>query len=152
MLKDESYGRTSNQGEEVRPRFLIFRSAENELDKLTRYIPSETERVNNVLEDLTARLRQVQADRTETLSKLEGLQSKHARECSRLEKDKLTAQEAADHSHRQLRKLVIQHQETKDETVKLTSELVTQQHTWKKLVESTSKDAFQHSHDLTIQA
>lgn len=130
----------------------LVRSAESELEKITQYLPAETERLNHVLEDLTARLRQVQNERTDAVARLESLQAKHARDCSNMEKEKLSLQEADDHSHRQVRKLVIELQESKDETVKLTAQLVNLQHEHKKLIEASSKASIQHSHDLSSQA
>lgn len=50
---------------------LFKRAAESELEQLTIHIPTDTQRLHIVLEDLTSRLRNVQNERSEAVQRLE---------------------------------------------------------------------------------
>ncbi|TPX72309.1 hypothetical protein SpCBS45565_g00725 [Spizellomyces sp. 'palustris'] len=120
------------------------RSAEAELEKLTRHLPEESERLELIIEELNNKLRASERERNQATHKFESLHSKLLREESRFEKEKQLIAERSDDAFRRLRSIERDLEETKEDRVKLFTKLTDLEHTHKKLAEAKQKAAMQH--------
>ncbi|TPX37315.1 hypothetical protein SeLEV6574_g07928 [Synchytrium endobioticum] len=104
------------------------RSAESELDKLTRCISTEGERVAGIVEDLSTRLRAAERERADAVTKLETFHQRHSRDETRFEADRVALSSRAEDACRRLRRVERELQETKEERVALFSRAAELEH------------------------
>ncbi|KAJ3007112.1 hypothetical protein HKX48_009309 [Thoreauomyces humboldtii] len=125
------------------------RAAESELEKVTRHIPEETERIAITLEDLNGRLRASEREKCVALGRLEGLHQKLLREENRFEKEKQLVAERSDEAFRRLRVVERDLEETKEDRLHMLTKLTDLEHAHKKLAESKQKCVTQYEADIS---
>ncbi|KAJ3032947.1 hypothetical protein HDV00_006950 [Rhizophlyctis rosea] len=104
------------------------RAAESELEKATRHLPTDHDRLTMTLDELNAKLRSNEREKMDAVHKMESAQQKLAREQNRFEKEKQQLAESSEHTYRRLRKVEVQLEETKEERVKLLSRIAELEH------------------------
>ncbi|KAJ3290894.1 hypothetical protein HK104_006456 [Borealophlyctis nickersoniae] len=120
------------------------RSAESELEKLTRHLPTDHERLTMTLEELNSKLRASERERHEAVHKLESLHQRLTREQNRFEKEKQQIAERSEDAYRRLRRVERDLEETKEDRVKMLGKLADLEHAHKALQEAKHKAQAQH--------
>ncbi|KAJ3171313.1 Sodium channel and clathrin linker 1 [Geranomyces variabilis] len=126
------------------------RAAESELEKLSRHIPEESERVARALEDVNARLRAAERDKAVVGGRLESLHQKLLREEGRWEKERQMAAERSEDAWRRLRNAERELEETKEAHLATLTKLTDLTHAHTLL--SESKTQLQQTHTAQLNA
>ncbi|KAI8920207.1 hypothetical protein DFJ77DRAFT_233483 [Powellomyces hirtus] len=124
------------------------RSAESEVEKLTRHIPEEADRLAVTLEELNTRLRTSERDKNLAMGRLETLHQKLLREEHRFEKEKQLVAERSDDAYRRLRTVERDLEETKEDRLHMLTKHTELEHAHKRLAEAKQKAAAQHESDM----
>ncbi|KAJ3165352.1 hypothetical protein HDU88_004146 [Geranomyces variabilis] len=127
------------------------RAAESELEKLTRHIPEEAERVARMLEDVNTRLRAAEREKAVVSGRLESLHQKLLREEGRWEKERQMAAERNEDAWRRLRNAERELEETKEAHLATLTKLNDLTHAHKQLSESKTQLHQQHTAQLAHQ-
>ncbi|KAJ3227691.1 hypothetical protein HK099_000796 [Clydaea vesicula] len=126
------------------------RSTENELEKLTKHIPLETERLSQVLDDLTTRLRKALQEKFECQQKLETFQSKCIREQNKLEREKAQILNYKEDDYKKLRKFETLVENLKEEKIKYLENFSELDHKLKRLTEYNEKLKAEKENELNL--
>lgn len=89
------------------------RSAENELEKLTRYLPGHVDQLEMTIDELNCRLRASERERIEALHRAENLHHKLLRETNRLELEKNQYLSRSEDAYRRTRQAETELEESK---------------------------------------
>ncbi|KAJ3133902.1 hypothetical protein HDU90_005510 [Geranomyces variabilis] len=127
------------------------RAAESELEKLTRHIPEEAERVARMLEDVNTRLRAAEREKAVVSGRLESLHQKLLREEGKWEKERQMAAERNEDAWRRLRNAERELEETKEAHLATLTKLTDLTHAHKQLSESKTQLHQQHTAQLAHQ-
>ena len=81
------------------------RAAESEVEKITKHLPEEGNRMNAAFDELHSKLNSAEKDRLEAEQRLEALQSNFKQEQSRYELELFQANETNENNYRRLKRL-----------------------------------------------
>ncbi|KAJ3146175.1 Sodium channel and clathrin linker 1 [Geranomyces michiganensis] len=123
------------------------RAAESELEKCTRHVPEEAERMACCLEDVNARLRAAERERSVAVG---SLHQKLLREEHRFEKERQLAAERSDDAFRRLRNAERELEETKESHLATATKFTDLTHAHQRLLES--KHALTTAHTAALQS
>ncbi|KAJ3362890.1 hypothetical protein HDU91_003199 [Kappamyces sp. JEL0680] len=101
------------------------RAAESELDKLTRHIPAEADRLTMAMEEMHSKLCASERERHEAMQKLESLHQKTLRDQNQYESERHQANERIEDSYRRLRRLEREIEDGKTDAMQLQQTIAT---------------------------
>ena len=81
------------------------RAAESEVEKITKHLPEEGNRMNIAFDELHSKLNSAEKERLEAEQRLEALQSNFKQEQSRYELELFQANETNENNYRRLKRL-----------------------------------------------
>ncbi|KAJ3054527.1 hypothetical protein HK097_001602 [Rhizophlyctis rosea] len=125
------------------------RAAESELEKSTRHLPTDYDRLTMTLDELTGKLRTSERDKMDAVHKLESVQHKLEREQHRFEKEKQQVADGSEHAYRRSRKVERELEEMKEDRVKLLATIVQLERSLNSVTESKHKIAASHEAEMT---
>ncbi|KAH9256572.1 hypothetical protein BASA81_005264 [Batrachochytrium salamandrivorans] len=124
------------------------RAAESELDKMTRHIPAESDRLTMLIEEMHSKLRASERERIEALHKVESIHQKMSREINNNEAERSHISLRADEAYRRLRKVERELEEAKEHHIVLVDKIFTLENEHKVFLESRTKKQVQHDTDM----
>eukprot|EP00842_Homolaphlyctis_polyrhiza_P003099 jgi/Hompol1/3790/HPOL_001678-RA len=124
------------------------RAAESELEKMTRHIPAESDRLTMMIEELHLKLRASERERNDALHKLESVHQKSIREENQFESERQQLGQRAEEAYRRLRKVERELEETKEERISMYNKNSSLEHERKTLIESRTKKQIQHEAEI----
>ncbi|KAL5040282.1 hypothetical protein BDV3_006600 [Batrachochytrium dendrobatidis] len=124
------------------------RAAESELDRLTRHIPAEADRLSMLVEEVHAKLRISERERVEALHKVESIHQNMTRESNNYEVERSQLAASSEEAYRRLRKVEHDLQEAKNDQISMLSKIATLEHEKKSELEAKTKK--QVAHDAAV--
>lgn len=126
------------------------RTLEMRLERLSKQIPEDQERINLIIEDLTTRLRNSEREKDEITLKYEKLSNKNLREQNKVEKDKECLQVQLDDVYRRVRRSERELEDSKEEHVKLLNKISEYEHQIKQVKQEKEKKEQEYLSELQI--
>jgi len=126
------------------------RTMEMRLERLSKQIPEDQERINMIIEDLTSRLRNSEREKDEITLKFEKLSDKNIREQNKIEKDKECLQVQLDDVYRRVRRSERELEDSKEEHVKLLNKISEYEHQIKQVKQEKEKKEQEYLSELQI--
>ncbi|ORX51380.1 hypothetical protein BCR36DRAFT_446305 [Piromyces finnis] len=126
------------------------RTMETRLERITKQIPEDQERINLIIEDLTTRLRNSEREKDEITLKYEKLNDKNLREQNKIEKDKECLQIQLDDVYRRVRRSERELEDSKEDHIKLLNKISDYEHQIKQVEQEKEKKEQEYISELQI--
>jgi len=126
------------------------KTMEMRLERLSKQIPEDQERINLIIEDLSTRLRNSEREKDEITLKYEKLFDKNSREQNKIEKDKECLQIQLDDVYRRVRRSERELEESKEDHVKLLNKISEYEHQIKQVKQEKEKKEQEYISELQI--
>jgi chromosome segregation ATPase len=126
------------------------KTMEMRLERLSKQIPEDQERINLIIEDLTTRLNNSEREKDEIALKYEKLSDKNNREQNKIEKDKECLQIQLDDVYRRVRRSERELEDTKEDHVKLLNKVSEYEHQIKQAKEEKEKKEQEYLSEIQI--
>ncbi|KAJ2996565.1 hypothetical protein HDV02_006398 [Globomyces sp. JEL0801] len=111
------------------------RAAESELDKITRHIPAEADRLAMALDELHSKLRASEREKHESIQKLDLVHQKMIREQNQFESERHQYNERSEEAYRRLKRLEREVEDNKKDHLALQQHVATLEHDKKALLD-----------------
>jgi len=126
------------------------RTMEMRLERLSKQIPEDQERINIIIEDLTTRLRNSEREKDEITLKYEKLNDRSLREQNKIEKDKECLQVQLDDVYRRVRRSERELEDSKEDHVKLLNKISDYEQKIKQVKQEKEKKEQEYISELQI--